>query len=90
MQCLEVSGAVRPIYGSLGVKRLTFTGPCIANIFSEYNQQDATFVQRFTIYLFLYDALHVSDGFSVHHQEHKTAHTGSGICQTDTATWGPR
>ena len=23
MQCLEVSGAVRPIYGSLGVKRLT-------------------------------------------------------------------
>jgi hypothetical protein len=22
MQCLEVSGAVRPIYGSLGVKRL--------------------------------------------------------------------
>ena len=25
MQCLEVSGAVRPIYGSLGVKRLTFT-----------------------------------------------------------------
>ena len=24
MQRLEVSGAVRPIYGSLGVKRLTF------------------------------------------------------------------
>ena len=23
MQCLEVGGAVRPIYGSLGVKRLT-------------------------------------------------------------------
>ena len=23
MRCLEVSGAVRPIYGSLGVKRLT-------------------------------------------------------------------
>ena len=22
---------------------LTFTGPCIANIFSEYSQQDATF-----------------------------------------------
>ena len=22
MQCLEVSGAVRPVYGSLGVKRL--------------------------------------------------------------------
>ena len=25
MQCLEVSGAVRPIYGSLSVKRLTLT-----------------------------------------------------------------
>jgi len=25
MQHLEVSGAVRPIYGSLGVKRLTYT-----------------------------------------------------------------
>jgi len=24
MQLLEVSGAIRPIYGSLGVKRLTF------------------------------------------------------------------
>jgi len=26
MQCLEVSGAVRHIYGSLGVKRLTSAG----------------------------------------------------------------
>ena len=32
------------------------------------------------------DGLHVSDGFSVHHQELKTAHTASGICQTNTAT----
>ena len=24
-------------------------------------------------------------GFSVHHQEHKTAHTASGICQTNSA-----
>jgi len=29
MQRLEVSGAVRPIYGSLGVKRLSIT--CIEN-----------------------------------------------------------
>jgi len=29
--------------------------------------------------------LHVSDGFSVHHQEFKTVHTATGICQTDTA-----
>ena len=27
MQCLEVRGAVRPIYGSLGVKRLTSYSP---------------------------------------------------------------
>jgi len=43
-------------------------------------------MQRFTIYLFLWDALHVSEGFSVHHQELKTAHTASGICQTSAAT----
>jgi hypothetical protein len=29
--------------------------------------------------------LHVSDGLSVHHQELKTVHTATGICQTDTA-----
>ena len=31
------------------------------------------------------DTLHVSDGLSVHHQEFKTVHTATGICQTDTA-----
>jgi len=29
--------------------------------------------------------LHVSDGLSVHHQEFKTIHTATDICQTDTA-----
>jgi hypothetical protein len=29
------------------------------------------------------NTLHVSDGLSVHHQESKTAHTTSGICQTE-------
>jgi hypothetical protein len=29
--------------------------------------------------------LHVSDGLSVHHQESKTVHTASGVCQTDSA-----
>ena len=29
--------------------------------------------------------LHVSDSLSVHHQEFKTVHTATGICQTDTA-----
>jgi len=45
-------------------------------------------MQRFTISLFLQDALRVSDGFSVHHQELKTAHTASGTCQTNTAASG--
>ena len=35
--------------------------------------------------LFWNDTLHVLDGLSVHHQEFKTVHTGTGICQTDTA-----
>jgi len=40
----------------------------------------------FSSYLFLHNSLHVSDGLSVHHQEFKTVHTATGICQTDTAT----
>jgi len=35
--------------------------------------------------LFWNDTLHVSDGLFVHHQEFKTVHTATGICQTDTA-----
>ena len=35
--------------------------------------------------LFWNDTPHVSDGLSVHHQEFKTAHTATGICQRDTA-----
>jgi len=36
--------------------------------------------------LFWNDILHVSDGLSVHHhQEFKTVHTATDICQTDTA-----
>jgi hypothetical protein len=32
--------------------------------------------------LFCSCTLHVSDGFSVHHQKSKTVHTASGICHT--------
>jgi len=35
--------------------------------------------------LFWNDTLHVSDGLSVNHQEFKTVHTATGICQTDTS-----
>jgi hypothetical protein len=33
--------------------------------------------------LFCINTLHVSDGLSVHHQESKSVHTASGLCQTD-------
>ena len=35
--------------------------------------------------LFWNDTLHVSDGLTVHHQEFKTVHIATGICQTDIA-----
>jgi hypothetical protein len=35
--------------------------------------------------LFWNDTVHVSDGLSVHHQEFKTVHTATGLCQKDTA-----
>ena len=68
---------------------LTFIGPCIANIFSDYNQQDATFhdlfisVRRSTCFRRVFRP---SSGEIICDQEHKTAHTASGTCQTDTAT----
>jgi len=37
------------------------------------------------LFYFGNDTLHVSDGLSVDHQEFKTVHTATGICQTDTA-----
>ena len=45
------------------------------NIIPNYNQQDATFLDLFIFT----DAVHVSGGFSVHHQEHITVRTASGI-----------
>jgi len=35
--------------------------------------------------LFWNDALHVSGGLPVHHQEFNNVQTATGICQTDTA-----
>jgi hypothetical protein len=40
-----------------------------------------TICNVFSIYLFLYIALHVSGGSSAHHQEHKTVHTASGTVE---------
>ena len=37
-------------------------------------------MQRYTIFFIAVNALHVSGGFSAHHQELKTVHKASGIC----------
>jgi hypothetical protein len=46
---------------------LTFMGPCIVSIF----QYTCIFnkMQRYTVYLYMETALHVSGGTSTHHQE---------------------
>jgi hypothetical protein len=38
-------------------------------------------MQRYAILFITVNALHVSGGFSAHHQELKTVNTASGICQ---------
>jgi hypothetical protein len=38
-------------------------------------------MQRYTMFFIIVNALHISGGFSAHHQEFKTLHTASGICQ---------
>jgi hypothetical protein len=39
-------------------------------------------MQRYIIFFIIVNALHVSSGFSAHHQELKSVHAASGICQT--------
>jgi hypothetical protein len=46
---------------------LTFMGPCIVSIFQYMCISNK--MQRYTVYLYLKTALHVSDGTSTHHQE---------------------
>jgi hypothetical protein len=38
-------------------------------------------MQRCILFIIAVNALHVSGGFSAHHQELKIVHTASGICQ---------
>ena len=63
------------VYISWKIKCWTFKCPYITNIFPNYNQQDATFLDLFIST----DAVHVSGGSSAHHQEHKTVHTAPDI-----------
>ena len=55
---------------------LTFMGPCIANVFLSITNK----MQRYTSYLFLWNALHVSGGSSAHHQELKNCQIFSATC----------
>jgi len=48
-------------------KYLTFVGPCIVSIFQYISNK----MQRYTVYLYLKTALHVSGGISTHNQERK-------------------
>jgi hypothetical protein len=67
---------------SSNIVNLTFIGPCIVVYFySKTNEMH----QVFKFISFCSSTLQVSDGLSVHHQESKTVHTASGICQTDSA-----
>jgi len=43
-------------------------------------------MQRYTIFFITVNALHVSGGFSAHHQELKTVHTALGISSLLAAT----
>jgi hypothetical protein len=47
-------------------KNLTFVVPCIASIFQYISNK----MQRYTVYLYLKTAVHVSGDISTHHQEH--------------------
>jgi hypothetical protein len=51
-------------------------GPCIVISSNITNK-----MQRYTIFFIAVNALHVSGGFSAHHQELKTVYTTSGIRQ---------
>ena len=70
---LDTSGSRSKTLGKFW--NLTFMGPCIANVFSSTTNK----MQRYTLYLFLWNALHASGGFSTNHQELKTVYTASGI-----------
>jgi hypothetical protein len=56
-------------------------GPCIVSIFQYISNN----MQRYTVYLYLETALHVSGGTFTHHQERIQLSTASGIYHTVTA-----
>src|SRR5215831_9981638 len=71
--CLFVKHEVNPLNAELNPichllilsGDLTCMGPCIVSIFQYISNK----MQRYTVYLYLETALHVSGGTSTHHQE---------------------
>jgi len=63
-----------------GMYILTFRGPC--NMIYSYNKTNEMY---YFTNLFWYRTLHVSDRFTVHHQESSTVYTAIGICHTGYA-----
>jgi hypothetical protein len=56
---------------------------CITNTkYLVYFQVTINKMQRFSIFFISTDALHVSDGSSAHHQEHKNGTYSFRYCQT--------
>jgi hypothetical protein len=69
-------------------QNLTFMEPCISNVFLSTTNG----MQRYTVFFIVVSALHVSNGFSAHHQELKNCTCSIGTCQTcvllPLAWWG--
>jgi hypothetical protein len=57
---------------------LTFMGPCVLNVFLSTTNK----MQRYIIFFIIVKAVHVLSGLSAQHQELKSVHSASGICQT--------
>jgi hypothetical protein len=57
---------------------LTFMEPCIANVFLSTTNE----MQLYTMFFIAVTALHVSSGFSAHHQELKNYIRSISTCQT--------
>jgi len=70
-----------PFFNLQSSYNLTFVRPRIVIYFYSKTNQTHN-ISNFI--LFWNNTLHVSDGLSVHHQESKTVHTASGICNTDS------
>jgi hypothetical protein len=77
IKLITISGKILIIIMYL-LQLLTFMGPCNDNVFLSMTNK----MQRYIILFITVNAVHVLSGFSAHHQELKSVHAASGICQT--------